>query len=157
MKAHASPDGSRRCSARDAAWRWQWPLRLVGAALLLAMAWIHGELYELGYASVPTIGPLFLLNAVLGVIAAAALLSTPSRWLPLVELGGALLSFATLAALVMSVTVGLFGFSETWAAPLVGRTVAVESGGVVVLLTAAVLHRRRPVSADRREEGARAS
>lgn len=127
--------------ARAVAWRWQWPLRIVGAVLLAAMGWIHWELYELGYSSVPTIGPLFLLNAVLGALAAAALLVTPSRWLALVELGGALLSLGTLGALVVSATVGLFGFTETWDAPMVGRTLVVESAGVVVLAVAALLHR----------------
>lgn len=152
-----SQDRGCRRSPRAAAWRWQWPIRIVGAALLAAMGWIHWELYELGYSSVPTIGPLFLLNAALGLMAAAAVLATPSRWLALVELGGGLLSFGTLAALVMSVTVGLFGFTETWDAPLVGRTVVVEGAGVVVLLTAALLHRRRPTAAEPREDGTRAS
>ena len=141
---------------RVVAWRWQWPLRVVGAALLAGMGWIHWELYDLGYSSVPTIGPLFLLNAVLGALAAAAVLVTPSRWLALVELGGALLSFGTLAALVTSATVGLFGFTETWDAPLIGRTLVVETVGVVVLLAAALLHRRRPAAAETGKDGRRA-
>ena len=41
-------------------------IRVVGAGLLLGMAWIHQHLYDIGYATVPTIGPLFRLNAVLG-------------------------------------------------------------------------------------------
>lgn len=127
-------------TARDRAWRWQWPLRIVGAALLVAMGWIHWHLYDLGFSTIPTIGPLFLLNAVLGVLAAVALLVTPSRWLPTVELGGALLSLGTLLALLLSLTVGLFGLKETWDAPLVDRTVLVESAGFVVLLGAALLH-----------------
>lgn len=137
--ASAVTGGSR---LRDHAWRWQWALRAVGAGLLLAMAWIHWHLYDLAYSTVDVIGPLFLLNAVAGVLAAVALLVTPSRWLALVELGGALLTLGTLAGLLASLTVGLFGFTETWDAPLVGQTIAVESAGVVVLGGATVLHRR---------------
>lgn len=137
--------GSRTASRRDLralAWRFQVVVRVVGAALLLAMAWIHYELYELGYATVPRIGPLFLLNVVLGVAAAAVLLVTPSRWLAVVELGTGLLALGTLLGLVLSTTVGFLGFEESWDAPLVGRTVLVESAGAVLLLGAALLHAR---------------
>lgn len=125
---------------RELAWRRHWAVRLVGAALLLAMAWIHWDLYDLGYSSVETIGPLFLANAVLGVAAAVVLLATPSRWLGLVELGCGLLVLGTLVGLLLSLTVGIFGFEETWDAPQVGRTLVVETAGSVVLLGAALLH-----------------
>lgn len=139
---------------RDRAWRWQWAVRVCGAALLVAMGWIHWYLYDLGFSTIPTIGPLFLLNAALGGLGALALLVTPSRWLPLVELAGALLLLGTLGALLLSLTVGLFGFKESWDAPLIGRTIVVEGGGFVFLLGAAVLHGLPPLPRRRSRRGA---
>jgi hypothetical protein len=106
---------------------------VAGAGLLVAMGAIHLHLYQLGYSSVPTIGPLFLANAVLGGLGALAVLLAPSRWLVPVTAAGALLQLGTLGALVLSLTVGIFGFEETFAAPLVGWTIAVESLGFLVL------------------------
>src|SRR4051794_36485076 len=100
-------------------------VRVVGAALLLAMGAIHLKLWFDGYRAVPWIGPLFLANAVLGVLAAVALLLTPTRWLGWISLLAALLSLGTLGGLVLSLTVGLFGFYETLAAPLVVPTIVV--------------------------------
>jgi hypothetical protein len=116
----------------------RWAFRLVGAGLLVAMAWIHLHLYSTGYSSVKTIGTLFILNGVLGLIAALAVLVTPARWLALVTAGGALLQIGTLGGLVLSLTVGLFGFSESTSAPLVTTTLAVEAAGFVVLATHAL-------------------
>ena len=54
-------------------------VRVLGAALLLGNGWIHWHLDDLGYATVPTIGPLFRLNAVLALLLAIAVLLTPMR------------------------------------------------------------------------------
>ena len=129
--------------------RWRWTVRLVGAALLLAMAWIHEHLYGIGYSTVPTIGPLFRLDAVLGVGAAVLVLFTPDRWWRWACAAGALLQIGTLGALVQSLTVGAFGFTETLDAPLVWQTIVVEALGFAVLAVGALL---RPVP-DAAEEG----
>jgi hypothetical protein len=113
-------------------------LRVVGAALLGTMAGIHLHLYNLGFRSVPKIGPSFMLNAVLGAVFAVALLVTPRRWLALASLAGAGLLAGTLAALVISLTVGLFDFHETLQAPLIWPTIAVEGGGALLLLGYAI-------------------
>lgn len=118
---------------------WQWLVRVLGAALLLGMAWIHEDLYALGYASVPVIGPLFRLNAVLGLVVALIVLFTPLRWWRLACLAGAVLQVGTLAALVQSLTIGAFGFHETLGAPMIGRTFVVEALGVVVLAVGAAV------------------
>jgi hypothetical protein len=112
--------------------------RLVGAALLVAMGWIHLHLYNTGYRTVATIGPLFLLNAVLGAVAALVVLVVPRRWLGWASLVGAVLQASTLGALLLSLTVGLFGFHESTKAPLVTTTIVVELAGAVVLLALAV-------------------
>jgi hypothetical protein len=118
--------------------------RLVGAALLAAMGGIHLYLYLDGYRSVATIGPLFLLNAVLGGVAAIAVLATPRRWLGWVSLAGAALEAGTLGALLLSLTVGLFGFHETTKAPLITTTILVELAGAIVLLVFALREFRKP-------------
>jgi hypothetical protein len=103
------------------------------------MAWIHEHLYETGYSTVPTIGPLFRLDAVLGVGAAVLVLLTPDRWWRWACAAGALLQIGTLAALVQSLTVGAFGFTETLDAPLVWQTVVVETLGFAVLAAGAAV------------------
>jgi hypothetical protein len=108
--------------------------RLVGAALLVAMAGIHLYLYNIGYRGVAIIGPLFVLNAALGAVAALAVLATPRRWLGWASLAGAMIQAGTLGALLLSLTVGLLGFHESMNAPLVPTTIVVELAGAVVLL-----------------------
>src|SRR5689334_5693262 len=99
-------------------------VRLVGAALLLAMAGIHLYLWQTGYKDIHLIGPAFLLNAILGALAAVAVLLTPRRWLAWICLLAGLLELGTLGALLLSLTVGLFGFFESWSAPLATWTIA---------------------------------
>ncbi|HET7386580.1 MAG TPA: hypothetical protein VFJ19_07965 [Nocardioidaceae bacterium] len=119
------------------------PVRIAGAGLLAAMAWIHVHLFGLGYGDVSVIGQLFLLNGVLGSLAAALLLLAPRRWLALACLAGGVLLAGTLGALLLTLTVGLFGFTETTGAPLAGWTLGVESAGAILLLIAAAVLRGR--------------
>jgi hypothetical protein len=115
-------------------------VRLLGAALLLATAGIHLHLWQQGYRSIHVVGVLFLLDAVTGVVAAAALLAVPGRWLPLTAMAGAGLQLGTLGGLALSATVGVFGFVETWQAPWVAQSIVVEvTGGVLLLGWAAPL------------------
>ena len=120
-------------------------VRVVGAAMLVATGWIHLDLWLDGYRAVPWIGPLFLANVVLAGLAAVAMLVTPTRWLPWVALPAGLLELGTLGALVLSLTVGLFGFVESLRATLVVPTILVESVGFLVLAgyAVAVLSRQR--------------
>ncbi|MFI5963304.1 hypothetical protein ACIA8J_14130 [Streptomyces asoensis] len=124
-------------------------LRVAGAGLTATMAAIHLRLWAEGYRDLATIGPLFLLDAVVGAVLAVALLLTPVRGLPAVAAVTALFTAGTLGALVLSLTTGLFGFVETLDAELVRPTLYVEAAGTVVsavlAVTAAGLlrHRRR--------------
>ena len=119
-------------------------IRVLGAGLLLGMAWIHQHLYDVGYATVPTIGPLFRLNAVLGLVAAVLVLLVPMPWWRLACAAGALLQIGTLGALVQSLTIGAFGFKETLDAPYIPQTFAVESLGFLVLVVGALVRSTRP-------------
>lgn len=118
-------------------------LRLVSAALTAAMAAIHLYLWDDGYRDLETIGVLFLLNGIGGGLLALALLAAPTRYVGVPAVLGALFTAGTLAALVVSLTTGLFGFEETLDAELVRPTIAVESAGIVALTALALLARRR--------------
>lgn len=126
-------------------------VRILGALLLATTGAIHLYLYLHGYRTTEIIGPMFLLNVVLAGIAAVLMLVTPRRWLGWTALAGGLLELGTLAALVVSLTVGLFGFHESTRAPLVGSTIVVESAGTVVLLALAAV--TLPLSGWKRARG----
>ena len=121
-----------------------WAFRGVGAVLLAAMGWIHLRLWLDGYSGIDVIGPAFLLNTVAGFGLAALLLLTPRRILAWVAASGALACAGTLGALLLSTSVGLFGFTETTAASLWWESFWVElAGGVVLGALAALAARRR--------------
>ena len=122
-------------------------VRVLGAALLLGNGWVHWHLDDIGYSTVPTIGPLFRLDGVTAVLLAVAVLVTPLPWWRLACAAGALMQIGTLAALGLSLTVGVLGFNETLDAPDLVPSVIVESLGFVVLLLGAL---SRPVA---REHG----
>jgi hypothetical protein len=121
-----------------------WVLRVVGAALLAAMAWIHLDLW-FGITQSGFIGPAFMLNVIAGFGLAALLLVTPRRFLPWVAALGALVLLGTMGALILASTVGLFGFHESTEAPHYWLSIVVESVGAIVLavLAAITAPRRR--------------
>jgi hypothetical protein len=120
-----------------------WALRVLGAALLAAMAWIHLDLWLEGYRTIDVIGPAFLLNTIAGFGLAVALLVTPRSLLPWVAALGALTALGTLAGLLLATTVGLFGFVESTAADLWWESFWVEIAAAVVLGALAALAARR--------------
>ena len=85
-------------------------LRVALAVALLGSAWVHFDLWRNeGFKDIETIGPLFLVNVVAGIVLAIAVLLW-RHWLPL--LGAVGFGAVTLGAYVVSVTVGLFGVRE---------------------------------------------
>src|ERR1700748_628542 len=108
------------------------PLRLGCAALLAWIGYIHLHLWQEGYRQIPTNGPLFLLDAVAGVALAAVLLAWPR---PLAGLLAAGYTAATLGALVISLSVGLFGFRESISASFVTESLTIESITVLALIS----------------------
>jgi len=103
---------------------------LVGASLLAASGVIHLQLWSTGYRSIPTIGPLFLVQGASGLLLAVLLLLI-RRFLVVVVATGFMI--ATIGGLLLSVYFGLFGFRETLSAPYAGLSLGVESIGAVVL------------------------
>ncbi|HEX3308932.1 MAG TPA: hypothetical protein VHS32_22000 [Streptosporangiaceae bacterium] len=84
-------------------------LRISGAVLLAVSAGIHLDLYLTGYRKIPTIGWLFLMQVIVGFLLTIAALVTRSR---LAAAASAALALSTLAAYLLAVWIGLFGFKE---------------------------------------------
>jgi hypothetical protein len=111
-------------------------LRLGCVALLSWIGYIHLHLWLEGYRQIPTNGPLFLLDAVTGLALAAVLLVRP---VPLAGLVAAGYTTATLGALLISLTVGLFGFRESISASYVVQSLTIEAITALALLGWTVL------------------
>ncbi|MCU1680174.1 MAG: Conserved putative rane protein [Amycolatopsis sp.] len=86
-----------------------WLVRVLVAAALLGSAWVHYDLWRNGFSDIAVIGPLFLVNAVAGVVIAVGVLAW-SHWIPAFLAAG--FGASTLGAYVLSVTVGLFNVQE---------------------------------------------
>ena len=82
---------------------------IAGAAFLVAAGAIHLDLYLTGYRSIPTIGWLFLVQVISAFVLAAAILVTRH---PLAAAAGAAFALGTLGGYLLSLKVGLFGFTE---------------------------------------------
>jgi predicted lipoprotein with Yx(FWY)xxD motif len=82
---------------------------IAGAALLIASGAIHLDLYVTGYNSIPTIGPLFLLQIIAAFLLAVVI---PLTGLRLAYAAGAGFGLATLGGYLLTLEVGLFGFTE---------------------------------------------
>ena len=104
-------------------------LGIAGAALLVASGAIHLDLYLTGYRTIPTIGPLFLLQVIAAFVLAAAILVT-GNWL--VAAAGAGFAVSVLGGYLLSLWVGLFGFTEV-------RTTAGIVAGIIDVAAFATL------------------
>lgn len=115
-----------------------------GSLLLVASSVIHFHLWSTGYRHIPTIGPLFLVQTVAGIVV-AILVATTRRWLT--AFAGALFAIGTIVGLVVSVKIGLFGFRDSFSAPYAHTSLLVEGAAAVVLAAAGAgdLLRRRVV------------
>ncbi|HEY3501869.1 MAG TPA: hypothetical protein VGN37_03645 [Actinocatenispora sp.] len=88
-------------------------LRGLTAAGVLLSADIHLELWVTGFRDISVIGPLFLLNAIGGLVIAVVMLAW-RHWLPAFAAAG--FGAATLVAFLLSMTGGgLLGVHETLA------------------------------------------
>src|ERR1700720_3223546 len=111
-------------------------LRLGCVALLAWIGYVHLHLWQEGYRQIPTNGPLFLLDAVAGFALAAVLLVWPR---PLAGLLAAGYTCATLGALIISLSVGLFGFRESISASFVTESLTIDSITVLGLISWTIL------------------
>ncbi|HEX4288785.1 MAG TPA: hypothetical protein VH021_07715 [Trebonia sp.] len=110
-----------------------------GAGLAIYSGYIHLDLWgrqPYPYSAIPTIGPLFLVQGIAAIL--IGLLVIISRQLYAVLLGAGLM-VVSVAALVIDVEVGMFGFQDSWSVPYATSTLYWEIVGAVVLLIAAGL------------------
>lgn len=116
-----------------------------GSLFVLGSAVIHFHLWDsLSYRAIPTIGPLFLMQAIVGAVLAILTSVAVVRWAGvarlLIVVFEAGFIFSTAGGLIISVNVPLFGWQETMGAPYVGLALAVEfTAGALLLAAAAVL------------------
>jgi hypothetical protein len=111
-------------------------LRLVGAGLLVWVADIHLDIWMQGYRQIPTDGPLFLANAIGGFALASILVVWPRGLTGLLGIG---YMATTLAALLVSINVGLFGFQESIDASFVTESILLESIGILIVVVWTVI------------------
>ena len=122
-----------------------WVMRILSAVALLAAGGIHLFLVFWGVGGI--LGVMFVLNGIAGIVLAAAMVILRGRLLQLATGLGLLFLIASLLALILALTVGLFGITETWDFMLVPETVIVESIGIVVLAVTTVVMFRKPAVA----------
>ncbi len=108
----------------------------IGAVLVVLSAVIHLRLWSESYQHIPTIGPLFLIQGIVG-IAVAALVALFRRLVVLA--GAALFAIGTIGGLLLSVHVGLFGFQDSLSAPYATTSLILEAIAFVVLAGAAAM------------------
>ena len=113
--------------------------RWFAAALLLAGGIVHFELWQGGYRNIPKIGPLFMANFVGSIALAAAFIASRRAS---VALAGIAFAAGSLVALVLSRTVGVFGFTEAIWTTQAMKTLVTEVGVIVTLGAAFMMQRR---------------
>jgi predicted lipoprotein with Yx(FWY)xxD motif len=120
-------------------------LRVAGAGLLAATGGIHLDLYLTGYRSIPVIGWLFLLQVIAAFGLALAVLVSGSR---LAAAAGAGFALSTLGGYLLSVWIGLFGFTEVrTTAGIVAGVIEVAAFAVLAVLAAVPAAPRQPLAA----------
>ena len=114
-------------------------MRGAAAAGVLVSGLAHLWLWFDGFRVIAWIGPLFMLNAVAGVVIAVLLVAWRS-WVP--ALLGAGFGASTLGAFLLSTTVGLFGMQEVFFGT--PQMICLVSEVVAVVAGVAILLRERP-------------
>jgi hypothetical protein len=133
-------------------------MRRLGAIAILAVGAVHLQQYlGGGYRSIPTIGPLFLLNAVSSGVVAIGLLAPIERMLHrrraelmtgLLAGAGVAIAAGSLVALFVSENGTLFGFSETGYRTVIVLAIIAEALAVVLLAPVATVSLKRAASGD---------
>jgi multisubunit Na+/H+ antiporter MnhG subunit len=133
-------------------------MRRLGALTLLVVGGVHLQQYLAGYKDVPTIGALFLLNAIGAAVVAIGLLMPLERVLGgrradlaagLLSTLGAMIAVGALAALFISESQPLFGFMEDGYSNAIVIAIVSEAITAILLLPVAATAMRRAASGDR--------
>ena len=125
--------------------------RLATAAFVVVGGLVHLQLWRSGYRAIPSVGPLFALNAaVSAVVAVAVLVRRDGR----VQAAAVVLAVSSLAALLASRTVGLLGFTEQAWTDRAVQAVTAELGAIVAVAVAVAAHRATFLAPVRARPGA---
>ena len=140
-------------------------MRRLGALTLLIVGGVHLQQYLAGYSDVPTIGALFMLNAIGAAVVAVGLLAPIERLLNdrgadlaagMLSALGAMIAIGALVALFVSESQPLFGFMEDGYSTPIVIAIAAEAITTILLVPVAVANLRRAASGDRPPRFARA-
>jgi len=115
-----------------------WLLYLCDAGLLVASGLIHLHLWDIAYRHVKTLDTLFLVQVVLCLLAAVALLAL--RRLAVVLAAAALMA-GTIVGFVLARSVGIFGFHLTFSSGLAYTVLVIEVVALILLAITAWLMR----------------
>jgi hypothetical protein len=129
---------ARRSAAGRRSQSWMWLLYICDAGLLVASGLIHLHLWDIAYRHVKTLDVLFLVQVILALLAAVALLATRRL---LVVLASLLLMAGTIVGFFLARSVGIFGFKLTFSSGLANTVLIIEIVAVVLLAITAALMR----------------
>jgi uncharacterized protein YacL len=102
-----------------------------GGVLIVWSSFIHFHLWQkVGYRNIPTIGPLFILQSVAGLILGLLVAFVHRLWSAVLGIGFVV---STMVGFVISVEHGLFGFRDAWSSPFAHMASLVEIATVAVL------------------------
>jgi hypothetical protein len=108
-------------------------VRYLAVVLLLATGAIHLQQFEGPLRAVPTIGPLFVLNAIGAAVLALALAGVRGDLARLAALAAIAMTLGDLVALAISRVTVLFNYSEPTLRPAVTLAAIVEVAAVAAL------------------------
>ena len=119
---------------------------VVGGLLLVWSAYIHVRLWKSeGYRHIPTIGSLFIVQSIVGMVIGVAVVAVRRVWVAVLGTGFVV---STMAGFLLSVEVGLFGFQDTWSAPFAKEAMLIEGASIVAMTMAAALCFLKPARTD---------
>ena len=137
----------------------------LGALTLLVVGGVHLQQYLAGYSDVPTIGTLFVVNAIGAAVVAVGLLAPIERLLRdrsaelvagLLSTVGAMIAVGALVALFISESQPLFGFMEDGYSTPIVIAIAAEAITAILLVPVAAANLRQAASGDRAPRFSRA-
>jgi hypothetical protein len=116
---------------------------VLAGLLVVWSAYIHFRLWQTeGYRHIPTIGPLFIIQSIAGVVIGVLIVAVRRLWVAVVGAGFAI---STMVGFVVSLEVGLFGFQDNWSAPFAQQAFFIELAATVALFVAGALCFTKPV------------
>jgi hypothetical protein len=133
-------------------------MRRLSALPLLVVGGVHLQQYLAGYSDVPTIGALFVLNAIGAAVVAVGLLAPIERLLSdrraelatgLLSATGVMIAVGALVALFISESQPLFGFMEDGYSTPIVIAIAAEAITTILLVPVAAANLRQAASGDR--------